>query len=799
MNKRYIKNHSVNTEHKAQQLLMISLLISCMIMFGQYLFGNSLMTFNDIGSDTWQQYVQQYATIIRHLQEGNLTFWDFNNGLGTNMLSLNLFDPSLMLIYLLGTIFGISKIAFFLAWVHVLRVMAAGYVFYRFLSMFSFQVPIKGAISFAYALSGFLMVWGQHYQFGMVTVYFPLLLLFCEKYLRRERKYMFFPVMVALSSIYSVYQTYMALAAVGIYMIFRLWMLDGMTVSQRILSFIKGCMLMILGILMGAVIFVPSAYLLLNVTGRIGGSEQGIFSKLLQYMRLYPREYYESSIMRLFSSNMQESGILDDGRYQYFQNYYEDPVLYVSNTVLVLVTQMVMVFWRSKEKLRVKLAVYTATLLIGFMLLLQAGGFVMNAFVYPSQRYLFTLVPFLMLAAAWMWEYLLKTGKRSILGLLILFYAAERVFHFGYAQSQYAVHKNNVLVLAATCGVSMLLVCVYPLFQKIHMEKAAVVLMTVLMAVNAVSEGRTSYANRIVVYKEDSEEQTIFGEMFNSDVEEALAYLRENDHEFYRVEKDYSAGTLSMDAPAQGYYGVSTYNSTMNKYMKDFIKTCYPELFLYDENHVAFWPVAEDHEMASYMGVRYLLSKNPDLDADKYTLLKQFGEIFVYENIIETDMARFYETTISADSLRMLCKEEKGHNVLGSAIALGEGTHVENMKEFEKLAGQTEEVDVSIALEYPEDHAYIRGNIQAEKDGYVMFMIPYEDGWSLELDGKETEILCGDLGFISCEMPEGEHQIELRFRTPGLGAGAGISILAWGIYGVLLMFEKKRVQKQYKK
>lgn len=65
-----------------------------------------------------------------------------------------------------------------------------------------------------------------------------------------------------------------------------------------------------------------------------------------------------------------------------------------------------------------------------------------------------------------------------------------------------------------------------------------------------------------------------------------------------------------------------------------------------------------------------------------------------------------------------------------------------------------------------------------------MFMIPYEKGWSLTIDGKETELLRGDIGFLACEIPEGDHTLELTFQAPGLKKGVPASILFWILFGV---------------
>ena len=73
-----------------------------------------------------------------------------------------------------------------------------------------------------------------------------------------------------------------------------------------------------------------------------------------------------------------------------------------------------------------------------------------------------------------------------------------------------------------------------------------------------------------------------------------------------------------MDSLAQGYRGISTYNSTMNGYLKDFVQTCYPQLMYSDTNHYQFAKVAEDSEFAAFCGIRYLISREGDMAAHGY-------------------------------------------------------------------------------------------------------------------------------------------------------------------------------------
>lgn len=40
-------------------------------------FGRSADDFNDIGSDTWQQYIMNYTAIVNDIRDGSFSLWDF--------------------------------------------------------------------------------------------------------------------------------------------------------------------------------------------------------------------------------------------------------------------------------------------------------------------------------------------------------------------------------------------------------------------------------------------------------------------------------------------------------------------------------------------------------------------------------------------------------------------------------------------------------------------------------------------------------------------------------------------------
>lgn len=81
----------------------------------------------------------------------------------------------------------------------------------------------------------------------------------------------------------------------------------------------------------------------------------------------------------------------------------------------------------------------------------------------------------------------------------------------------------------------------------------------------------------------------------------------------------------------------------------------------------------------------------------------------------------------------------------------------------------------------------VKGTIDVQEAGRLILSIPNEEGWTLYVDGKETEILDFKDTFISVYLEEGQHDIALRYMTPGLKFGAGVSLMCVGLFGLTML------------
>lgn len=70
----------------------------------------------------------------------------------------------------------------------------------------------------------------------------------------------------------------------------------------------------------------------------------------------------------------------------------------------------------------------------------------------------------------------------------------------------------------------------------------------------------------------------------------------------------------------------------------------------------------------------------------------------------------------------------------------------------------------------------IEGKIQVQNAGRLVLSVPADEGWTLYVDGKETEIEPLADALVGVHLEKGSHTIKLCYTTPGVKEGAGFSL-----------------------
>lgn len=85
----------------------------------------------------------------------------------------------------------------------------------------------------------------------------------------------------------------------------------------------------------------------------------------------------------------------------------------------------------------------------------------------------------------------------------------------------------------------------------------------------------------------------------------------------------------------------------------------------------------------------------------------------------------------------------------------------------------------------------IKGTITAKTDGLMYTSIPYDEGFTLYIDGEKTEYTTVGDALIAVDLTAGTHTIEFKYAPRGLSSGIILSVICVLILGGLIAFRIK--------
>ena len=245
-----------------------------------------------------------------------------------------------------------------------------------------------------------------------------------------------------------------------------------------------------------------------------------------------------------------------------------------------------------------------------------------------------------------------------------------------------------------------------------------------------------------------------------------------NEEGFYRMEW---SGEKKNNLPQQcTYNGVCYYSSTMTADAYSFFQNLGMERYALN---------VSTHYTGSQM--------TDDLFGIKYVL----REKLIYENENER-----LSVTVNEDALPLGYLSEK-------TVVNLDLSEYESGKEAQKalfnsiVSFGSDDYDKAIAYLHGNgfnltefDTDYIKGTVKTVKDGVMFFSIPYDEGWSVTLDGENvpTQKAAGYL--LSFDITEGEHEIELSYTVPGIKEGAVISLFSLILFICFAIIKRVKIR-----
>lgn len=767
--------------------LCLILLIGSFV-FKDYLLLKRLYLFQDIGSDTLNVFYPQFIHIANYLRTDGIPMWSFHQGMGQSIFPADINNPFTLILYFLGA----DLIPYAIGYLEYFKVLLGGMVVYFYLTTLGVHVYVRIIGSLLFAFSSIVIAGSGWYNHATLAVYGAFLLFSFER-LFQSKSWIWLPLATALLSTNLAHFYFFSLFLLA-YAITRHTIVYGWKPKRLFLFLLWVAGVGALGLGMNFVF--SSANLLTMINSPRVTGEASFYDVLISTHLLSLEEpiHYTTAVMRLFSSDLLGTGSMFKG----WQNFLEAPMFYCGLPSLLLIPQLLIVPERRRA--------VACFALLGFWMLLIMFPFFRYAFYaftgdyYKGGLSIFVSLTLIALSTKSL-DHIVRHRVINFRHLLLTLALLMVALFYPYKSLTDSVDPTLRTLIA-------LLLILYTLLLN-QFTKAprptliAILFLAVLSMELAVLSSVTTH-RRMTLSPEDLKRQV----GYNDYSVDAVKYLKSVDKSFYRINKTYYSGpaihTSFNDAKIQGYYGTPSYESFNSKHYIRFLGDL--DIVNSQDEHQTRWAVGLiSRPLLQTVGsVKYNLSKESRLELTNigYEVLKQIGDVIIFENRKFLPLGFTYDKVIRFEDFKKLPTAQKDVALFRAAVVFE--------KDEASFAGLELTATEALPLQwswgnYEKDvlalrentlvikehsHNHIVGNIELTKRKLLFFSIPYDEGWSVAVDGKKSSLAVINVGFMGLMLDSGNHHVELRFRPPLLRVGMMISILSTILYIVLALKAK---------
>ena len=91
-----------------------------------------------------------------------------------------------------------------------------------------------------------------------------------------------------------------------------------------------------------------------------------------------------------------------------------------------------------------------------------------------------------------------------------------------------------------------------------------------------------------------------------------------------------------------------------------------------------------------------------------------------------------------------------------------------------------------------EETNMISGTVSVSEEKIMVFSIPYSSGWTAYVDGREAKLMKANVMYMGVVLEPGEHEIVLRYCTPGFRTGLLLTAISAVLFFLLLWRWRKK-------
>lgn len=764
------------------------ILISCYLIFSDFISFKKIYLFRDIGSDSINIY---FPWLTNYSDINGVPGWSFSQGMGQNVFPIWLGDFFSDFL----TLFDKSKIPYGLAFMEILKIFLSGLVFYKFLKEVKLSNFSALIFSILFSFSGFIILGGCWAIFSTEALYIAIILYGFERWLNHQKFFWFVFGIMCLAFL----QPFLLLPytiVLSTYICARYFDIHEVTSKTFFIFIIKTIGLASIGVAIACYQLLPDALQYLE-SPRVGG-ESSFFAKLQQQSMfgLADDALRFTTTFRAFGSDMIGTG----SNFRGWQNYLEAPLFYCGIFCLVAFPQ----FFSSLTN-RQKWFYGSITALFCTPILFPYFRYAFWAFSGDYFRaFSLVIVIFMVMFSARAISYIEKNNKinKVVLGVTVL----VLLFLLYTPANQFKPAVNTSLRSIVTLLILIYAGLLYSLSTTTSFKSISKTVLIILCFFEV------AYFSSITVNKRD----VVTGSMlkdkvgYNDYSVESIAYLKNIDKGFFRINKDYSSGlaihSSINDAKVQNFYGTSSYYSFNQKNYIKFLGDL-NVIDVKDENSTRWAKGLGDRPILfSLASGKYWLSKRTDRAVVNmgFDSIAKFGDVTVYKNKFALPFGFTYDKAIGEDEFKKLSPTQKDFCLLRACIIGNEDkstfTFLKPFNVADTVAPITFDNYMAYVNELKKDNFVISkftdnniiGSVNVNEAKTLFFSIPFDEGWHVKVNGADAKLYRINAGLTGLPITKGNNKVELMFEPRLKKLGLNITISGLIILILLLALKTYR-------
>lgn len=751
----------------------VCLLLLGLLIFRDFFFGNAVLLYKDIGSDSLNDYYPCFVHLSDYVRQEGFPSWSFYVGMGQDLYYLAgylILEPVSWL--------PRELIAPALVYQHLAKLLIAGLLFFQFLRLRGLAWPASLLGALFLAGSGYMCMGSCWYTLADEVVCYTALLLATEKAVKLG-SWAVLALAVALVGVLGSFHLYLCALFLVLYVPARLYARFGWKPRAIFRNSLPLAGAAFLGVGLGAVMTLPNLYALLNSPRGSGTTSLVATLTSFPVFGLESQLHYLTAALRPFANDA--LGTADE--FQGWVNYLEAPITYCGLLCLVIFPQ---VFVGASRRHRIIYALFVAAIIIPT--------------IFPWFRYLF-----------WVFQgdYYRTYSLFSILGLISLSMIAFSRFIQDRGLNLWVLAATTLVLLGTLylpiedlqnrlkpelkLQATIFLISYGALLAAGQLMKRPMVATWMIVGLGAIELIRfdqVTVSNRNTVTKQELKEPI----GYNDETVAAVRDITAGDNSFFRLTKlrhsGPSAWTSLNDAMIFGYYGSSSYSSFNNLNYTNFL-TAVDAMAPNSETDTR-WSVGllGNFILSMFAGEKYALVPDPApfQAAVQYEFVQRYGNDYLFRNKMFLPLGLTFDQSLPEEEFRRLPGDERQQVLLGVVVLADKNTagqHGISQITISELEQQMRATPLPAIVAKRRESALnvtsfrqtnIEGTVRLDRKSVLVLQTPFDRGWRAWEDGKPALVLKADVGLLGVALDAGEHKIGLRYRTPLLGAGLLITL-----------------------